>query len=140
MKTSGSSRPAALHRRVEPLERRRIEVLRRGGLEDHELRTRATIAQQLRQRLDVVAALQLRRVVAHDVDRTPQAVEPPRLVRPDERLQQPRAVVGRHVDRVQVDAAAPHDRDALARAGSAGGGTRSSPASSNGPSPHVPVE
>ena len=95
---------------MEPFERRRIEVLRGGGLEDHELRSRATVPQQLRQQLDVVAALQLRRVVTHDLDRAPQPVEPPRLVRPDERLQQPRAFLGRDVDGIQVDAAAAHDR------------------------------
>ena len=49
--------------------------------------------------------------MAHDVDRAPQTVEPPRLVRPDEGLQEPRALLGRHVDGIQVDAAAPRDRD-----------------------------
>ena len=75
-----------VHRRVQPFERARVEVHRRRRLEDHELRAFAPVAEQRRQRLDVVAAQELRRVVAHDVDRAPQPLEPLRLVGPDERL------------------------------------------------------
>ena len=69
------------------------------------------VGEESREFLDVIAPGQLRRVVAQDVDRPPQALEPDGLIGPHERLKQPGTVLGRRVDRAQIDAASPRDRD-----------------------------
>src|SRR6478672_8512809 len=62
-----------------------VEIHRRRGLEDDQLRALAAVAQERRQRLDVVALHQLRRVAPHHLDRAAKALETVYLIRPDER-------------------------------------------------------
>src|SRR6266540_4305049 len=92
-------------------------------LEDDGDRGLVPLLQQFRKELDVIAGDQLRRVVPKRVDRLPQPLEPLELVGPDEAFEQQRALLGGHVDGIQVDAAAPTnlrpDVQQLRRKGSA---------------------
>ena len=120
-------------RRAQPLEPRRIEVLVEAVWKTTSCSPARRSREQRRERLDIVALLQLRRIVAHDVDRAAQPVEPARLVGPDERLQQTRAVLGRRRRPGSGRCRAGAPPRPAARAASAGGGSRSSPVSSSAP-------
>ena len=73
--------------RVDAFERVHVEVLRRSGLEDHELLAVAAVLEELWQGFDIVTTQKLGRIVPNDLDRAAQPLEPSGLVGPDERLQ-----------------------------------------------------
>ncbi len=62
------------------------QIHRRRSLKDHRLRSVDPVGEERWQRVDVVAADQLRRIGAECVDRPPQPLEARGLVGPDERL------------------------------------------------------
>src|SRR5262249_55802010 len=75
---------------------------------------RRSVLEHAGQLLADVATNELGRVLADDVDRAPQPLEPRILARPDEALQQPRPRIGRDVHRRPVDAdPAPNTRNPL---------------------------
>src|SRR6266508_5818885 len=92
---SSGARQARPHRSTR-LER---HIRKCRGLEDK----RRTVTEDVRQLGGEVAADELRRILVHDLDRTGEPVEALLLPGPDEALQQSRALVGRDVDRLQVD-------------------------------------
>ena len=81
----------------------------RGGVEDDGEEVRVPLFQKLREELDVVALDELGWLTTDCRNRAAQALQPLRLVGPDERLEQSRPVVCRDVDGGLVDPdAAPH--------------------------------
>ena len=71
------------------------------------------------------------------VDRAPQAFEPLRLVGPDEGLQDPRAVLGRDVDRAAVDAPPARHRERRGRAAPRAAARGRHRSSTSSDAPHV---
>ena len=84
------------------------QVREDGGLEDE----RRPILEHARQLVGEVAAHEQRRTRTHDLDRAREPLDPLLLAGPDEAFEQPRALVGRHVDGREVDADAAPSRAA----------------------------
>src|SRR6478735_4233302 len=70
----------------------------RRGLEDDRQRVSRLCGHHLGQSLDVVALDELRRILAQRLDRAVEPAHPFVLARPDERAQEPCAVLWRNVD------------------------------------------
>ena len=110
MTTTSGLRPPACATQRAAARRRTVEVIVEAVWKTTSWAPSNAIAQK-RELGDIVAADELRRVAPCNFDRPLETIEALRLIGPDERLQHPRTLICRHVDRAQIDAAPPHHLD-----------------------------